>query len=235
MHTYVPAVQERLRKVGYPGFRVIEGRQVRFGQEVEVAADTRWTFSNRDNTSGVVLHPSYVVLEQTVYTDFDDFVGHMESVLQIVNEVAGVEFVERLGFRRVNLVEVTDPGVSLQNLFREGLRGLPPTNLGVESLDAQLEERGATPVGRIIVRLVRPSPENGLPQDLTATILDHRQPAANGDSALLDIDNYMISRKDFVPSELADAFWELHRYSDQAFRAAVTEQALRLWGAEKTA
>ena len=229
MANYVPTIQERLRKTGLPGFSQVDGHTVQFGREVEVIADTRWVFTDREKTTGVVLHPNFIVLEQTKYVSFDEFVARIEEVAGVVREVIDVDFAERLGFRRVNLLEAPEGGLSLQGFVREGLRGLDPHDLQVESLEAQLEERGATPAGQIIVRLTKPSPGPGLPPDLMTTVLNHRGPRPESESALLEIDHYTVGRRDFDPSELVDAFWELHNYSDLAFRAAVTEEALQHW------
>lgn len=229
MGSYVPAIQERLRKAGFPGFAQHDGQTVQFGREVQVVADTRWVFTDRDRTTGVVLHPNFMVIEQTKYNSFEEFITRMQEVTEVVSSAVEVDFAERIGFRRVNLIEATADSMPLQEFVKEGLRGLRPEDLQVDSLEAQLEEHGVTPAGQIIVRLTRPSPGTGLPPDLMATSLVHREPQAQSDSALLDIDHYSVGRRDFNPLTLAESFWELHNFSDLAFRAAVTDQALSYW------
>lgn len=230
MSNYVPEIQERLRKEGLPRFVEVETQTVRLQRgQSEVASGVRWVFANRENTAAVVLSTSFIVVEQTVYTRFEEFLDLLSKALSVVNEVADIDLAERVGLRRVNLVDPTESRLPLRKYFKPGLRGLEPEALGVERLDAQLEERGETPAGVLVVRLIKTAGGSALPADLTQTTLTHKQPPKNDEHALLDIDHYASTPMDFDPDVIVDSFWGLHEYSDSAFRAAVTADALTLW------
>ncbi len=234
MNDYVPEVQERFRREGFPRFSRLETHQLRLtGDQSELVRDIRWAFADRANRTAVVLSPNFLVLEQTTYTTFDAFANILAQAIGTIHDVVDVDLCERFGFRRVNLIYPADSGMSLREFFQAGLRGVDPQALGVGRLEAQLEERGQTPAGDLVVRLIKPAPESGLPPDLMATSLEHVPAPPGPEHALLDIDHYAPTQQDFVPDGVVDAFWELHRYSDSAFRAAVTNEALEYWRREK--
>lgn len=231
MENYIPGIQERLRRNGFPGFVQSESREVKLGPEVEVVARTRWVFSHASGETAIVLSPEFAVIEQVAYTSFDDLVSILELLLEVVTEELEPAFSERLGLRRVNLLE-PGGGLTLHEFVKPGLRGLSPRALGVESLESRLEERGQTAVGHLVVRLLQPAPATVVPADLTATTLDIRQPRISiSECAILDIDHYSTTTRDYNPGRLIDSFWDLHEYSDLAFREAVTEGALEHWRA----
>lgn len=230
MGDYVAQIQEKFRRAGFPRFGEVDTQQIRIqNQQPEIVADKRWVFATRDNRSAVVLSTNFVVLEQTTYTTFEDFLGLLAKAVTTVSEVVGVDFCERFGFRRINLVETADSGLSLREFFKPGLRGLDPEALGLERVEARLEERGVTPAGTLVLRLTKGAPGQALPPDVMPTTLEHREPSTTGHHALLDIDHYSTQPRDFTESAVIDGFWDLHRFSDAAFRAAVTEAALAFW------
>ncbi|MEX1163172.1 MAG: TIGR04255 family protein [Nitriliruptor sp.] len=231
MGNYVPELQEQFRRAGFPRFHQLDAQELRLGPGgAQVIPDRRWVFADRANQIAVVLSASFVVVEQTRYVSFESFIETVAQAVEIIGEVLDVDLCERLGFRRVNLIEPGSSGLSLREFFQPGLRGLEPSELGVERLDAQLEERGQTPSGNLVVRLLKPAPDSGLPPDLGMTTLHQKAPDAGAESALLDIDHYSTRERDFQTDAVVEGFWELHRYSDEAFRAAVTAEALGFWG-----
>lgn len=228
MEQYVPVIQEELRRQGFPRFSRSESREIKLGPEIEVLASTRWIFANRENSSALVVSPTFVVLEQTTYVSFDEFSSLFHRALTVIGQLVEIAWSERLGFRRVNLIEPKE--VALAQMVKEGLRGLPPEVMGVTSLQSVFEERGQTPVGELAVRFSQPVSEPVLPPDLAATTLGVRTPVdPNAQNGLLDIDHFTRIEKDFNPDAVIDVFWKLHTYSDTAFRESVTSEALDTW------
>lgn len=227
---YIPNLQERLRKNGYPAFDRLESQTVKFDRQgsVDVRRETRWVFWNKNKTQSVVISSGFLVLEVSDYQRFDDFMAEFQAVMEIFHAVVDVSLYQRLGFRRINLLEDT-PTLPLDSIVREGLRGLEG-GVFVDRHDQRLEHWGDTEVGRLMVRLLRPAPESVVPSDLDTTGLTIRQPSAEGRQvATLDIDHFMIEADDFVPDAIVDGFWLLHDGSDLAFRESVTADALQVW------
>jgi uncharacterized protein (TIGR04255 family) len=230
MQSYVPDIQDKLRQQGFSRFSTMETQQLRLaGDHPQVLPQIRWIFANRESDTAVVLANDFVVVEQTTYRSFDAFVETIGIAVDVIQSIVDVDFTERLGFRRVNLIEQT-PELPLREFFQPGLRGLDPARLGAERLIATLEERGETDAGQLVVRLIKPAPEAGLPPDLLATALNYRRPPADRPHALLDIDNFSTVTRDFDAAAVVEGLWELHRFSDMAFRQAVTQDALAQWG-----
>lgn len=227
---YIPELQERFRKNGYPGFNRVETQNVRVGAKgaLDVANETRWILSSKDLTRSVVVGPGAVVLQCTEYGTFDDFVAELRDVLALFNEVVDVALYQRLGLRRINLFEHSD-ALPIDEIVQEGLRGLAG-DVFSEDHEQRVEHWGNTPAGRLMVRLLRPAPETVVTPDLDTTGLVLREPRVSGrETAMLDIDHFRIGQAEFSPESVVDQFWLLHDASDQAFRESVTERAIAMW------
>lgn len=233
LERYVPALQERLRRSGYPLFERVDLQEVRMGPTVqpEFRQETKWVFSSKDRTRAAVVGPQFIVLEQTRYSTFDDFIDELNSVLAIVNEVLDIAAYQRLGFRRVNLLEETS-SLPLSDVLREGIQGIDHDLFSGNS-EQRYELWGSTPVGRMMVRLMRPAPETVIPPELMGTTLPiEGAGVAQKLTATLDVDHFQVETADFIPSAVIESFWSLHDASDRAFRAAVSEHALQTWKKE---
>lgn len=227
---YVPALQERLRRSGYPLFDRLELQEVRVGPNAqpELRQETKWVFSSKDRSRAAVVGPRFIALEQTEYATFDGFVSELGALAEIAGEILDIAVYERVGFRRVNLLEET-PDLSIEDTFREELRGLD-ASLFSASTEQRYEHWGDTPAGRMMVRLLRPAPETIVPPELVGTTLPLREARCPQDqTATLDIDHFRVETADFTADGVRESFWGLHDASDRAFRAAVTDHALDVW------
>ncbi len=127
MGNYVPELQEQFRRAGFPRFHQLDAQELRLGPGgAQVIPDRRWVFADRENQIAVVLSASFVVVEQTRYVSFESFIETVAQAVEIIGEVLDVDLCERLGFRRVNLIEPGSSGLSLREFFQPGLRGLKP-------------------------------------------------------------------------------------------------------------
>jgi uncharacterized protein (TIGR04255 family) len=231
MGAYVPEIQERLRKKGYPNFRTAETREVVFSPEVKVSSATRWMFADKERRTAVVLAPEFVVLETSRYDVFDSFADAFEKILVEIRDVAKVELAERLGLRYVDLVRV-EQGEAFEPLFQQGLHGVAGDGLFSDARH-RYEMIGDTKVGKLVLRLTR-TRGAWLPPDLVAEDLNYEAtPPRDEAVSILDIDHFSESQRDFEPTALVKQLWELHDFTDKAFREAVTPIALERWGAQR--
>ena len=229
MESYIPEIQERLRKAGYPRFERLELQAVRLesGASPRMHAETRWLFINRDRTGLVSMNTNSIVLERSEYKSFDDFANELADVLGHIQAVIDVELIDRLGFRRVNLLEEHN-NLTVAEALRSELHGVSADafTTGGEHKYGFLAN---TNVGRLIVRTSNPAPEGVLPSDLSSSQLNVRKPSDIASAATVDIDHFMVEPADFSVESIVESFWNLHDASDLAFLRTVTETALTAW------
>jgi len=236
MADYIPAIQERLRKVGYPRYSVSQVQtlllapmQPNVAPEVESA--TRWLFLDEARRTAAVVSPTGVVLETSSYATFDDFVERLGIVIDVVGAEAEIAFSERLGLRYVDVVRPLE-GEAVSEYLVPGLHGVPEDAFGGRTALARSEVRAETEYGNLVIRTTRSIGQTPRPPDLqpgdveTPAFLD-----GDGEVAVLDFDHFSTVNRDFASDVLIDALWDLHDNIDRAFRSAVTPLALERWEA----
>lgn len=227
---YIPELQERFRKNGYPRFDRVESQAIRLGPKggFDITHESRWIFSSKEATKSVVVSSGFVALEESEYVSFENFVEELYSTLTLFNEVVGAELYQRVGFRRINLLEDCER-LPLDRIFKAGLLGLAG-DVFAGQREQRVEHWGDSSVGRMMVRLLRPAPESVVSPDLEVSGLSVRQPRmSDWDTATLDIDHFAVRQHEFSPDSVVEDFWSLHDSSDLAFREAVTSEALETW------
>lgn len=231
MDEYIPRIQEALRQEGYPKFAAESIGEIVIGPQPSIGSTARWLFVNKQADKSVVLSPTFVAVETTNYDVFDSLLADLVKVVDILRNVVQVEFVERLGLRYVNLVRPS-AGESVADYVKPGLLGLTPEELGVENVVQRHESRARTPYGQLVVRLLQG--DRILPPDLDSTALKVERTIETDETAtLLDIDHFSVGEWNFDNSEVSSAMWELHEFTDAAFRTAVTAYAMKAWGARE--
>jgi len=238
MADYIPEIQERLRKSGFPGYRAERTQTVEFGAgQPRFTEASRWLFQSEDETLAVVIAQDFVVLETSSYTVFDEFSRTMEAVLSVVADAAQVDFARSIGLRYVDAFRSSDVGSGIE-ILEPGLRGPRYEQMSEPGIDFgptlfKSEARTNTPVGRLAVRVLQSDDGSFLPPDIVATDLSFDFSAGPDDIVtVLDFDHVTSEQIGFVPSELLELTWHLHDYTDAAFRSVITPEALLLWGAE---
>lgn len=239
MSQFVPAIQENLRRKGYVRFLEEHIQEIILNPnsqmptiaEPSVQRSVRWTFANKDNTNAIILSPNFIVLETTQYDRFETFVKELRLVLTTIGEIVEPNLAERLGLRYVDRIEPAS-GESFETYLQPGLLGLADTRLNVENRSAMYQFTGTTPAGQLVVRLLENSIGAPLPPDLLQSRLTFRERSQDNQVAILDIDNFTSKQFEFEPDILLEHIGELHRFADRAFRACITEDALRIWQAD---
>ncbi|MCP4446946.1 MAG: TIGR04255 family protein [Myxococcales bacterium] len=232
MNNFIPAIQERLRRQGYPRFKAHNIQEFVMTGPPEVRTSHQWVFSNKDQTKTVIVAPDFVVLETSKYTVFDEFIQDYEKVLEIVGEVTDASLAERVGLRYVDLIRPLVAG-DFKSYIKPGLLGLSDDSLKVKRSLFRFEQRGSTDAGTLVLKLMQSDNGAYLPNDVDANHLEFDLTLEEGEKvAILDIDHFSQASRDYDPGQLVKQLWELHDYTDRVFREAVTEEALKQWGAE---
>ncbi len=235
MHEYVPGIQERLRRDGFPHFRETVVQELHFGPDIKTAARKRWVFSNKPQTETVVLANDFVALECSRYGVFEDFTGQLERLLETLRDEVQVALSDRIGLRYIDLIR-PDGDESLFDYLKPGLSGLPASEMGAERALYRFESVGNTKVGQLVLRVLQTNDGTFLPPGLDPSDLKFDVEIREDEIlTILDIDHYSMQDRDFDPTDLIQEFWKLHDVTGRVFRFAVTDHAMMRWGAKERA
>lgn len=231
---YIPELQEILRKKNYPHF--VEEQVQEFVFAVgntnlpPVQNSSRWIFGSSDWKNTVVLSQDFVVIETSEYDKFEKFSAEFLKILKIVKETVSLTRSERIGLRYVNLIRSEQPNDS-QLFLRQELRGLGKTDIeGASGMQGSCVSHAVTPHGRLMIRAVHIDDGSHIPPELTSTKLKFAYKPVKGEQvSILDIDHNGEFAGDFEVDGIISKLSELHDFSDNAFLASVTPDALKAW------
>lgn len=241
MESYIPAIQNELRRSGFPGFRkgVIDEVTWSFAQNasaepaVETVKRPRWEFFSVDAKWRIVLTEDALTIATSEYVQYEEpFERFIRTALTAVDTSAALQVVTRLGLRYVDLVQAS-PGESLGEYLHANLLGVPAEKLGMHEATPYIQIRGTTEAGLMVVRCVFTDTGQSIPPDLADLELPVRtHPPAGTTVAILDFDHFAPVQIPFELDETMDRLSDLHNTLDVAFRNSVTPTALERWGAE---
>jgi uncharacterized protein (TIGR04255 family) len=235
LDSYVPAIQERLRKQGYVDYQ--EAEVVSF--TVNVLASTgptqlraqRHVFMDMDKRAAFVLTQSTLSFHTSKYEVFETFVRDLMNGIAVIHELMTLSFIDRIGIRYLDAVLPRDNERLDQYLVPEvlGLRG--KLDLDGESDQTFSQTRIALSKGHLLARcLIRMGPV-GVPADLNSVDLqlEERFARFHGWHALLDTDAAHEERQPFSLANIQSLVYVLHKHIGKAFTATVTNHARDVW------
>jgi uncharacterized protein (TIGR04255 family) len=230
---YIPAIQDRLRKQGFPRFSqdAMQVLQLPVASSIPDAPwEVRYHFGTADRRGEVVLSTNAVTYVVTEYDTFEHWVEKWEGILRIVSSEMDIALGERAGLRYVDIVAEDDPTRQVEENLKPGLRGL--SELELSDVQSRFEIRGKTAAGELIVKATRPR-AGGIPEDLQPLDLDipRLSTLPERQYVVLDFDHFSTTVRPFDIPGLIGHFWDLHDVVDLAFRASVTKEALDSWQA----
>lgn len=236
MERYVPEIQEKLRKSGFPGF--VSGQLPEFvfetpGTRPVISPISRFEFLDREGRTAIVLTPKSIAVHTNQHTSFDGLQAIITMALETVHAAAKLQMHERIGLRYVNLIEL-EAEEKLKDYLVPHLLGYDETSIGVSGSSFNFQFEGNTPFGRLVSRHYPPQIGNMLPPDLAGISLNYsyRQAPSQGRASLLDFDHAADYKGDFVVEEILETVESLHDGLDVLFRNSVTTFALEKWGKE---
>src|SRR5258708_7181702 len=134
LDSYLPSIQESMRRAGYPDFRrglhlavslSAESMRKQEQESPPLQKVEQFSFADITNTKGYILLPNAISFHTSNYDTFDSFAAEFITGLNIVSSaVDGLSFVERLGLRYLDAVAAQTDEKLDQYLVREVL-GLP--------------------------------------------------------------------------------------------------------------
>jgi uncharacterized protein (TIGR04255 family) len=235
LDTYVPAIQEKLRKAGYPDYQpqqattfVVSGQQV-----VKPNVATRYLFSNAKKSSGYWLDTAAMSFQTTDYDTFDPFLESLLEGLDIVHSEVGLSYSDRVGIRFLDAI-CPLAGETMSQYLRPYVLGLSdqlPDRELVHSLSETRTRLGKTVlVGRAMI-LQQEGEGVGFPDDLQPITLTPigKFLKVTRPYAVIDTDSWIEDRQDFDLKTLDTTCRMLHENMWRSFEQMVTPHALKVW------
>ena len=231
MVEYIPAIQDRFRKAGFPEFREVEvhGHLLVGGQTVMQQLAPQWEFLDKANTTSILLNLDAITVQTTDYKRFEDLEGTLHLAFAIIHEVVGLAQVHRYGLRYINVIRLGgDPDFAAW--VQPYLLGHPnfPEAQRMGSFSETVFFGDAS--NRLVARCMTLHSGLPIPADLSPCSL--RLPFAtplNEPFVVIDNDHGLVRPEDFDPALAVEAISGLHDMLDLAFRTSVTPQALEKW------
>lgn len=235
MSDYVPPMQERLRRRGFPDFQdesqvgIMIRRLDDPQPDLQQQRQRRWIFTNTEKTEGYILLSNALVFHTTAYNTFEDFSRKTLFGLQLVDEIVELAFVERIGLRYLDAVVPTD-NETLEQYLNPSLLGLVAIVNGKLShsfTETVTSTEGGTLVARALIS------ENGLalPADLSPLRLNlqPRFAEVHGQHTVLDTDYFVAKRSKFDVAVVQDQLLASHEITSETFKRSVTDYAMERW------
>jgi uncharacterized protein (TIGR04255 family) len=240
LDAYVPQIQERLRKEGFPdaqkgfvatinltpgGAPSAEGAPA----QIPIAQTPRIMFGNRDRTAGFVLDQGAISFQTTEYDVFETFLADFMKGLESVHQAVTLDFTDRLGLRYLDAV-FPKTGEAVKDYLSGSILGLTEKidDTIVHSFSETLVKREDIQVrSRVIIQ----DSELAFPPDLMGLNLKvpDRFRGLNGRHALIDTDGWSDAREAFDLDRIKKHFDSIHDGITTTFKASVTPNAMKVW------
>lgn len=242
LDSYIPQIQERMRKAGYPGFTKSTQMQLSLQSASDGADDKaptptiqkldRFVFSNLNDTNAFLLQPNSITFETTTYVDFKEFYEQLELGLSILDEaIGGLSFVERLGLRYLDAIAPQE-GEDLSQYLIPQVLGLP-AQMKESAFSHSFSEAVllADGIGQVVARTVIQNGRLAFPPDIDPERLkiQERFESISGIHALIDTDGFSVERRPYNKAEVLTRMDELHELIGRCFRATTTDFARTAW------
>ena len=231
---YLPELQERLRKAGYPAFTKHTAMAIEFGasdgkQVVQPVAREQFLFATADQQHAFVLASDALTLQSTNYGTFEKFSGAFLVGVHHLHETVTLAFTERVGLRYLDYV-LPREGEELTGYLVPEVLGLS-RRLGGQPSYAYSESLGTFGDIGLRARVVIQSGGLGFPPDLLpgSMALQSRFLERQGLHAILDTDGFVEGRKLFDLGAVGQQLHEIHKVIGAAFEATVTPTAMKAW------
>lgn len=233
MERYIPDIQERLRKSGFPRFSRTQVQELAFGPGGPmIQASNRWEFADESSRWMIVVTENSIAVLTTAHDTFESpFLERLLLAGAAVNEFATPVHVNRAGLRYINVV-VRAEGHGFSEYLHAGFLGPKPETVGFTKVMTNFAAVGETAEGILALRCNFVSDDAVLPADLNVgNVLRLRDDIPYAEPhAFLDIDHFVEIDASLDVDAIRDRYHGLHTTTRAAFLGAVQPFALKEWG-----
>jgi uncharacterized protein (TIGR04255 family) len=238
---YIPQLQERLRKAGFPDMQQGFVATINLGSNAASAAaegnspsipvqhNVRYLFGNMNRTASFVVDPSAISFQVTEYEVFEIFVAEFMKGLQAVHETIGLSYTDRLGLRYLDAV-LPKQEEALKDYLTGSILGLAEK---VEGTELYSFSETVMKMGDVSVRsraTIQTAPLAFPPDLLGLGLTVHsRFQNLSGRHAVIDTDGWMESREPMDLERIKRQFEAIHDGITSTFKASITSHALKVW------
>lgn len=235
---YLPDIQERFRKAGFPAFTQSDAVVLHFAAQDEMSVPEamrprpQYVFGNSQRTHAFVLTTDSLTLQSTDYGTFESFSSMFLAGLARVHETVRLDLTERIGLRYLDHV-FPRAGNELEAYLAKEVHGMGGR---LHAMNAQTQysySETLSAVGHVQLRaraLLRDG-SVGLPPDLhpLGLLILSRFTESKGRHAILDTDGFIEERQEFALDNIEHELQATHEVISAAFKATVTDHAFAAW------
>ena len=225
----IPAIQDALRKKGYPLLSIREINTMVHGPDGKAKqTETRkqWEFIDKENRASVLVDAEGVTYQVTKYDVFETLIEVMDDIIGLFAEHLDPDLLLRVGLRYIDLV-VPSEGKAIRSYFSDVLRGFKIDETAEREAFFSESVSHTDSSSTFIHRYVEASHGFGFPPDLLPVNLKFpRDPRMEVPFGLLDLDHYISLNEDFTVESAIAHFLTLHEHLTKAFMSSVTPAAL---------
>lgn len=240
LDSYVPAIQDNLRKHGFPDAQKsiqntfnlnlnpsVEGVQAQ--AQVPVSQLTQYRLVNAERTSSFVLDQGALSFQTTDYDVFDGFLEMFLSGLEMVDSTVQLSYTDRIGLRYIDAV-LPAAGEQISSYLNDcvlGLHGKAEGQVAHSFNETAFKVDDISVTARAIIQ----DGPLGFPPDLQPQVLEvlDRFRSFSGTHAVLDTDGSVAQREAFKLDSIRAQTTAIHDEIDKTFKMTVTEHAMREW------
>ena len=241
---YAPAIQDRMRKLGYTGFAKSTG----FAFTLQPTNSTdksdtslrpvpeaveRFKCFNSDQTKGFVVEQNAFAFQTTEYVNFESFVDDFMQGVEIIHEIVELAEIDRLGLRYLDAVVPPDGEAGLVTYLTDRVLGIAarlPGGVGVDMSVSETHFRSDK--FAVVARTLISGGPLALPIDLQLErdiVIAPRFREINSVHAVLDTDASIERKRSFAIDALKEEMAVLREAIGIAFDNTVTKTAKAAW------
>jgi uncharacterized protein (TIGR04255 family) len=246
LEQYLPAIQDNLRKAGYPDFQrnflgiinVAVGSQSQSPQSQPIPPvmqpQARYTFFDETRTAGFILDQAMMLFQTTAYDIFEVFSGELFKGLKAVHEAATLNYSERVGVRCLDAV-IPQSKETLGQYLVPSVMGiydqLAPRELVHSYSEIRTKQGNTTLVSRAVILKQDEEGNPAIPPDLHPIdmTMGEKFKKIKGLYAVLDNDSWLEEREKFDLARLERRLDALHNELRRSFDLMVTPYAREVW------
>lgn len=240
MPDFIPEIQNRLRRKGFPNdasgqgqaFVITQGSE---GAKADAKALRRDEFRSKDECWAVVIAPESLALVTSAYDRYHGFHEQLLMILQEVDAVAELHLsqIHRLGIRYIDVINPQE-GETFRDYLKEPLHGLQ-TDVFLDNAQViQSQTIGRTRMGTFSIRIWQNDQGHLVPPDLLqGKPMPMRMNVGHGRLiTLVDSDHFVEGAWDYNVSNVLSTLDGLHQGMNRVwFNDVIKPHALHVWGA----